>query len=84
MIPKESRCRNSWLHRFNIVNQYEEGVMEICEICRTKRFFRVVQGKVNNMEYMRYHMRQALRPEHPLFYHEYEYQREQLAPFIYD
>lgn len=70
----DSECLNGYLHRFSIQQQYPEGVVEICEICKERRFFKVVDGRVNNVEYLGSHARQALLPQHPLFYHEYKYE----------
>ena len=70
----ESECLNGYLHRYSIQEHYSEGVVEMCEICKNRKFFRVVDGRVNNVEYLGSHARQALLPQHPLFYHEYKYE----------
>lgn len=72
MITKDpffqnSKCLNSYLHRFNIKEEYPEGVKEVCEICGMSKFFRVIDGKVSNAEYMSYHLKQALPPFHPYY-----------------
>lgn len=67
----ESLCMNQYLHRFSIKEQYPEGVVEVCEICHMKKVFRILDNKVNNYHYMKFHMRQALQPNHPYYSHEY-------------
>lgn len=84
MIPEESKCLNGWLHRFNLSEQGEFGVFEVCDRCRQRVFFRVSNGRINNENYLKYHARQALPPNHPLFYREYFYEREELKEFIYE
>ncbi len=70
---RESQCLNQYLHRFSIKAEYPQGVKEVCEICGLSKFFRIIEGKVNNYEYMSYHVRQALPPFHPYFNHEQSY-----------
>lgn len=67
----KSQCLGSWLHRFTIKRQWMDGVEEVCEICGEQVFFKVVNGKTDNYEYMSYHARQFLMPQHPYFKHEY-------------
>ena len=66
-----SECYDSWLHRFSIVQAYEEGVLERCEICGDEVFHKVVDGRIDNNEYLSYHARQALMPQHEYFKREY-------------
>jgi len=68
---QNSKCVNSYLHRFSIKEEYPEGVKEVCEICGMSKFFRLIEGKLNNQEYMSYHIRQALPQFHPLYQREY-------------
>ncbi len=68
---KPSECLGGYLHRFNIVGEYPEGVLEVCEICGTDKFFRVIDDKLENNEYMQYHLRLAIPPYHPLYNHEH-------------
>lgn len=68
-----SECLDSWLHRYQIIQPYENGVLERCDICGDELFSPVVDGRVDNMEYLSYHARQALMPHHELYKHEYEY-----------
>lgn len=84
MMPKESQCINGWLHAFNIVEGNEHGVNEACSRCGKNVFFKVMEGRADNQEYLKYHTRQALTPEHPSFYREYFYSREVLSSFNYE
>lgn len=68
-----SMCQNEYLHRFKIVEEYPQGVLEVCEICGMDKFFRILDGKVDNQEYMAYHLRQVLPRFHELYDHEYSY-----------
>lgn len=68
-----SQCLDSWLHRFKIIEQFKDGILERCEICGQEEFFKVIDGRIDNVEYLSYHARQALLPFHPLFAHEYEH-----------
>lgn len=68
----ESECQNAYLHRFYIQYQFEEGVIECCEICGQQEFFKVVDGRVDNNHYLAFHARQALLPQDPRFTHEYK------------
>lgn len=68
-----SKCLGSWLHRFNIVEEFDNGVMEVCEICHRKKFFKLIDGKVDNLNYMDWHIRQALPSQHPIYSHEHFY-----------
>lgn len=67
---QNSQCRNSYLHRFNIKEEYEQGVKEVCEVCGISKFFRVIEGKLNNAEYMSYHLKQILPSFHPYYDHQ--------------
>lgn len=69
---QRSRCLGIWLHRFKIVKQWDEAVMERCEICHKSKVFQIRNGRVNNNEYIAWHIRQMLVPNHNLFSHEYE------------
>lgn len=64
---RDSMCRNSYLHRFEIKAEYPEGVKEVCSICGKSKFFRVIEGKLNNLTYMNYHIKQSLPAFHPYF-----------------
>lgn len=77
MITKDpfyqnSLCRNSYLHRFEIKEEYQEGVKEVCEICGMSKFFKLIDGKLNNAEYMSYHIHNILPSFHPRYAREYE------------
>lgn len=66
-----SECVDSWLHRFELVGAYEQGVLERCSICNQEEFFSVSDGRIDNVEYLSYHARQALMKQHPYFNREY-------------
>jgi hypothetical protein len=68
-----SECGNSFLHRFNIIEQYPECVVEVCEICGQKAYFKTINGKCNNFDYLDHHLRQALFKAHPQYYREWKY-----------
>lgn len=71
MTLENSKCRGSWLHRFEVVGSSTQGVLERCAICHKKVSFRVRDGIVSPINYLSYHMRNALPKEHRLFAHEY-------------
>ena len=57
---------------FDIKNQYENAVHEVCEICGKSIYFKMDSvGRVNNLAYIKSHLRQVLIPQHNLFKHEY-------------
>lgn len=68
---RHSQCLGSWLHRFVIANNYGDCVHEVCQICGQSQFFRIIDGQCNNLEYLDYHLRQALVPQHKYYSHEY-------------
>lgn len=70
----ESYCLNGYLHRYIIQEQFTDGVIEMCQICKDRYFFKVVDGRIDNNEYLNKHGRQVLLPQHPLYKHEYDIQ----------
>lgn len=78
----KAQCLNGWLHDYIIVDQNHDGVHEVCRRCNNQKFFRTAYEKVDNDEYLAYHVKQALPPEHPSFYREFFYLREELNNFI--
>ncbi len=66
-----SRCKGTYLHKFEIIAQHEQGMLEMCDRCGKEVFFKVIDGKIDNNNYLNYHLRQALPKNHPLFNHEY-------------
>ncbi len=66
-----SQCLGSWLHRFSIVAAFENAVKERCDICHQEQTFQVREGRIDNLNYLTYHMRQVLVPQHSLHKHEY-------------
>lgn len=67
----ESQCIGSWLHRYQTLGMWENGISEICSICKNKIFFPVKDGRIDNMEYIDHHKREVLPEWHPYFKHEY-------------
>ncbi len=55
------------------MEEYETGVLEVCEICKRKKFFKLIDGKPDNQAYMNWHIRSALPSQHPLYSHEHDY-----------
>ena len=72
MIGTElSICKSGWLHRFILLRQSPEFAEEGCVICKKKAFYKVVRGRIDNLAYLKTHIRQALPPFHSLYYREY-------------
>lgn len=68
-------CTGRYLHRFEIVREFDRGVLEVCKICHIKKAFKLIDGKLDHNRYMSYHLRQALGniPIPNYIFHEYEY-----------
>lgn len=66
-----SKCKGTWLHNFNLVAQYENAVKEVCDKCGKSKVFSIKDGRINNLEYIAYHIKQVLVPEHKLYSHEH-------------
>ncbi len=64
---QNSQCLNSYLHRFEVKREYPQGVLEVCEICHKRMFFKIIDDKVDNQNYMSYHIHNALPPFHPMY-----------------
>ncbi len=81
---QNSQCLNKFMHRFSIKQEWSDGVLEVCEICKCKQFFKVIDDKLNNADYMSYHFRNVLPPNHPFFYHENNYEplTEIVSPYF--
>lgn len=67
---ENSLCLNSYLHRFEIKEEYDSGVLEVCEICHKRKFFKLLDGQLNNKEYMSWHIKSALPPQHSFYEHQ--------------
>jgi hypothetical protein len=65
-------CGNSFLHKFKIEEEYTNGVLEVCEICFLRKFFKVLDNKLDNREYMSWHLKQALPYHHPMYNRQHE------------
>lgn len=72
---QNSQCKGKYLHRYAIIEEFETGVLENCEICHKSKFFRAVGGEIENNAYMSYHLRLALGnlPIPNYIWHEYKY-----------
>ena len=69
----KSECLGGYLHKFELKQQWAECIQEVCERCGQEEYFQIVDGRIDNLTYIDYHMRQVLVPQHPLFFHEYQY-----------
>lgn len=63
-----SECFDGWLHRFKILEQTNDGVIEMCALCSETVHF---PHNIDNLTYLAYHMREALPSDHPLYPHEF-------------
>lgn len=70
---QNSQCLNKYLHKFDIVEEYPDGVVEVCQICKMKKRFKVIDDKLNNADYMSWHFGHVLPNNHPLYYHQTSY-----------
>ena len=68
---EDSICKIGWLHRYELSRQSPEIVEEVCKICGKRVYYRIVDGRIDNLKYLRDHIRQALPRHHRLYYHEY-------------
>jgi len=70
-----SKCKGSWLHRFELVVEYHHpnvAVKERCARCAKELIFPIdPNGNADNNNYLKYHARLALLPQHSLYNHEY-------------
>jgi hypothetical protein len=64
---QNSYCRGSWLHKFRTVQEFPDGAVERCERCGLQKYFRLEAKLI----YLSYHLREILKPNDPLFIHEY-------------
>lgn len=69
---QNSWCGGGWLHRFSIIGTHPQGVQELCLICKKVVWFPMSNGKIDHNNYVSYHIRDILTPNHPQFYKEYE------------
>lgn len=69
---QNSLCLNRYLHRFEIQQEYPNGVLEVCKICKLKKFFKVIDDQLNNYDYMSWHLIYALPTNHPYYRESYE------------
>jgi len=66
-----SKCGGTRLHRFQLFRQFDGGSEEVCEICHKRKFFKIANGKLDNNTYLRWHFRDILQSNHPLYKREY-------------
>lgn len=71
---QHSLCLNKFLHTFDIVEEYPDGVVEVCQRCKKKKFFKVIDDKLNNADYMSWHFGHILPQNHPFYYHQFKYE----------
>ena len=67
----KSECLNGYLHNYKQLAFYPWGITEMCEKCKDIQFFKIANGRVDNLNYIDYHQRQCLPKYHPLFKNEY-------------
>ncbi len=68
----KSKCKGSYLHKFIVLGQREDSVLERCVKCGAKHVIKIVNGMPNTVEYARYHQREFLIPQHRLFKKEFQ------------
>lgn len=68
-----SKCKGIWLHKFDLVADYQgQAVKERCGRCGKEIIIKLdTRGLADNGTYLKYHARQALMPQHVLYSHEY-------------
>lgn len=57
-----------WLHDYQITEQLENGVIEVCSRCRDRKYF---PNNINNYTYLSYHLRSVIRPNNVRFNREF-------------
>lgn len=67
----KSECECGWLHRYQIHREWSDGVEEVCEICKDQQFYKIVDGRIDNIAYLEHHERDILTPDMPIYFHEY-------------
>lgn len=65
---QNSYCRGNWLHKFQIIKQTKDGVLERCDKCGLEKHFSV---DVPNHIYLSYHLRSGLQIYDPMYQREY-------------
>lgn len=68
---KKSECKGPWLHRFRLHRTWSDCQEEVCEICHVRVFFKIRGGRVDNYQYLAWHLRSALQRHHARFKKEY-------------
>lgn len=67
----KSKCIGTWLHDYKIFKVTPTYVHEICTRCADEVAFTIINGKTDNMDYLDYHLRNALPKWHPIYHAEY-------------
>ena len=65
---QNSVCRGNFLHKFQIIKNTGNGVLERCERCGLQKHF---HNETKNHHYLSWHIRSALQSWEPLFNREY-------------
>lgn len=72
LYDKESECSiRGYFHRYEIFEEYSDGVVEKCSLCNKRIFIKVLEGRIDNVKYVKTHNRQLLQPSHKRFSKEY-------------
>lgn len=50
------------LHKYKIVGQNDEAVVEVCSECKKKLVTKKYEGKIDNKTYLQEHRRDVLQP----------------------
>jgi len=66
-----SKCLRGYLHDFKIVGEYGTHTRERCTYCRKEMMFSKQSGRNTSLRYLSYHIKNALTPQHYLFYLHY-------------
>lgn len=68
----KSQCKGRYLHKFITLRGTSDAVEERCVKCGKRHIIKLVKGEPNIIEYARWHQREFLIPQHPLFLSEFQ------------
>ena len=68
LLNSECAVGNGWLHDFQTVHQYREGMFDVCTRCGMEKFW---PNDISSEEYLSYNVRRGLPRHHPLFEREW-------------
>lgn len=71
MKTHNSKCKGGYFHKYEIVRQFDEAIIERCERCHTQKVFKFTESNATNLYYITHHIRLVLPKEHPLYSREY-------------